>query len=206
MCSMKHRVWIEKLCVVSRILHTRKDEENYAREILTEQIAMGWEGLTKEVEEICQLAGLPDVCIHPLGRKEIEEAVVLHHLKEIKEEMKPLSKMDKIRNQDTRQMQSYMKQKSLENSRLEFIWETNMIDTRCNMKGKYKKDQYQCPHCWAGNQPGGSLESSDHLMVCSAYADLREGLNPELVIEDRSTYLRKVIQRRMLLEQQLNRT
>ena len=103
-------------------------------------------------------------------------------------------------------MQLYMKQKSLENSRLEFIWETNMIDTRCNMKGKYKKDQYQCPHCWAGNQPGGSLESSDHLMVCSAYADLREGLNPELVIEDRSTYLRKVIPRRMWLEQQLNRT
>ena len=113
---------------------------------------MGWEGLTKEVEEICQLAGLPDACIHPLGRKEIEEAVVLHHLKEIREEMKPLSKMDKIRNQDTRQMQSYMKQKSLENSRLEFIWETNMIDTRCNMKGKYKKDQYQCPHCWAASQ------------------------------------------------------
>ena len=96
MCSMKHRIWIEKMCVVSSILHTRKDEENYAREILTEQNAMGREGLTKEVEEICQLAGLPDACIHPLGRKEIEEAVVLHHLKEIREEMKPLSKMDKI--------------------------------------------------------------------------------------------------------------
>ena len=67
-------------------MHTRKDEENYAREILAEQIAMGWEGLTKEVEEICQLAGLPDVCIHPLGTKEIEESVVLHHLKEIREE------------------------------------------------------------------------------------------------------------------------
>ena len=148
---------------------------------------------------------LKNVCSQPLGRKEVEEAVVLHHLKEIKEEMEPLSKMAKIRTQDTRKMQLYMKQKSLENSRMEFIWETNMIDTRCNMKGKYKKDQYQCPHCWEGSQPGGSLETSSHLMVCSAYADLREGLNPEVVVEDRSTYLRKVIKRRILLEQQLCR-
>ena len=205
MCSMKHRIWVEKVCVTSRILHNNKDKENYAREILTEQIAMGWEGLTTEVEEICRLVGLPNVCSQPLGRKEVEEAVVLHHLKEIKEEMEPLSKMAKIRTQDTREMQLYMKQKSLENSRIEFIWETNMIDTRCNMKGKYKKDQYQCPHCWEGSQPGGSLETSDHLMVCSAYADLRDGLNPELVMEDRSTYLRKVIKRRIVLEQQLNR-
>ena len=80
-----------------------------------------------------------------------------------------------------------------------------MIDTRCNMKGKYKKDQYQCPQCFEGSQPGGSLETSDHLMVCAAYADLRDGLNPELVIEDRSTYPRKVIKRRMLLEEQLSR-
>ena len=70
---------------------------------------MGWEGLTKEVEEICQLVGLPNVCSQPLGRKEVEEAMVLHHLKEIKEEMAPLSKMAKIRTQDTWEMQLYMK-------------------------------------------------------------------------------------------------
>ena len=34
------------------------------------------------------------------------------------------------------------------NSRLEFIWET-----RCNWKGNYKKDEYQCLHYWEGNQP-----------------------------------------------------
>ena len=97
-------------------------------------------------------------------------------------------------------MQSYMKQKSLENSRLDFLWETNMVETRCNMKGKYKKDKYQCPHYWEGRQPGGSLETSSHLLVCAAYADLREGLQPEAVLEVRARYLRKVIFRRKLLE------
>ena len=46
-----------------------------------------------------------------------------------------------------------MEKKSLENSRLEFIWETNMIETRCNWKVNYKKDEYQCLHYWEGNQP-----------------------------------------------------
>ena len=98
-----------------------------------------------------------------------------------------------------------MKQKSLSSSRIEFLWQTNMIDTRMNMKGKYKKDKYQCPHCYEGIQPGGSLETSDHLMVCGAYRDLRDGIDPVLVLEDRASYLRKVILRRSRLEKQLRR-
>ena len=78
-----------------------------------------------------------------------------------------------------------------------------MIETRCNWKGNLKKDEYQCPHCWEGSQPGGSLETSSHLLVYSAYSDLREGLQPESDLEDRSSYLRKVIVRRKLLERQL---
>ena len=96
-----------------------------------------------------------------------------------------------------------MKQKSLDNSRLEFQWQTNMIDTRINMKGKYRKDMYNCPHCPEGRQPEGSLETSDHLLDCRVYLDLREGLDPELVEGDRATYLRRVIIRRTALERQL---
>ena len=129
--------------------------------------------------------------------------MINHHLIEIRKEMEPLSKMENIKKTDTRKMQQYMKQKSLENSRLEFLWETDMIETRCNMKGMYKKDKYECPHCWEGSQPGGSLETSSHLLICTAYADLREGLEPEAVVEDRAIYLRKVIYRRKLLEKQL---
>ena len=68
--------------------------------------------------DICQQTGLPNVCVEYLRREQVEEAVVTHHLMEIKKEMEPLSKLDKLKNQDTRSMQGYMKQKSLENSRL----------------------------------------------------------------------------------------
>ena len=91
-----------------------------------------------------------------------------------------------------------MQQKSLENSRIEFLWDTHMLDTRCNMKGKYEKDKYQCPHCVEG-----SLETSGHLLVCPDYADLREGLDPELRLEDRAFYLRVVVLRTTRLEQHL---
>ena len=47
------------------------------------------------------------------------------------------------------------------------------------MKGIYEKDKYQCPNCAAG-----SLETSGHLLVCPAYADLREWLDPELRLEE----------------------
>ena len=97
--------------------------------------------------------------------------------------MKPLKKMSKIQNKDTRAMQPYMRQKSLENSRIEFLWESNMIETRVNMKGMYEKDKYEFPHCTAG-----SLETSDHLMISSVYADLRKGSNPGSIITGRHTY------------------
>jgi hypothetical protein len=204
MLDSKHRIWVEKVSVLAEILHNKEEqEENYAREVLREQLEQGWEGLTTEVAEICQLAGLQNVCYKYICRKEVVEAIELHHLKEIKEQMKTLKKMEKLRMLDTRRMQPNMKQKSLENSRLEFKWQTHMIDTRVNMKGKYTKDKYECPHCPEGRQPGGSLETSDHLLVCRVYQDLRDGLDPELVMADRVTYLRRVIQRRTALERQL---
>ena len=78
-----------------------------------------------------------------------------------------------------------------------------MIDTSINKKRKYEKDKYQCPHCFKGSQPGGRNETSDHLLTCSVYADLRQGVDPELVFEDRASYLRQVVLRRSRLEEQL---
>ena len=203
MLDSKHRIWLEKLGIVARIFHRERDKENYARDILKEQLEHGWTGLITEVAEICQRVGLPNVCETDVNREKVEEAMVNHHLLDIKKEMEPLSKLNKMRNQNTRVMQSHTKERSLENSRMKFLWETKMIDTRMNMKGRYKKDKYQCPHCIEGSKPGGSLETSEQLMSCTSYADLREGKNPELVMEDRVSYLRKVIKRRKELEQLL---
>ena len=89
---------------------------------------------------------------------------------------------------DTRRMQTYIKKKSLDNSRLEFPWQTNMIDTRLNMEEYTPKDKYKCPHCPEGRQLGNRLKFSDHLLDCMVYQDLREGLDPELVVANRAPY------------------
>ena len=62
--------------------------------------------------------------------------------------------MEKLKLGDTRQMQANMKEKSLGNSWLEFEWQTK-YDRYKNIKGKYSKDRYKCPHCPEGKQPGG---------------------------------------------------
>ena len=59
--NIEHRVMIEKVCLVTRVMHTMS-EESYAKEILLEQMAMKWDGLSKEVQEICNKVGLPDAC------------------------------------------------------------------------------------------------------------------------------------------------
>ena len=58
MPNMKHRIWLEKVSLVSSILHTKLDQDNYAREVLNEQIKMGLEGLTTEVKDICHQADI----------------------------------------------------------------------------------------------------------------------------------------------------
>ena len=99
-----------------------------------------------------------------------------------------------------------MFEKSLEQSRLEFIWQTQMLDTRTTMKGKYQKNNYTCPHCVEGREQG-VLESPVHLLEdCSAYSDLRVGLSPAEVLEDRARFLRAAIARRMKLEDKLKTT
>ena len=92
----------------------------------------------------------------------MEDALDFLHLQLVKRDMEEKSKCDRICNKDLRKMQSFMIEKSLENSRLEVLWLTNMIDTRTTMKGKYK-EPYNCPHCSDGLE-AGTLESPLHLI------------------------------------------
>ena len=200
--DMQHKVALEKICLVTTILHRREDD-NYARQLLEEELAQSWQGITKEVQELCNGMGLADATKKYLTRLETKEALEFHHLQVLKQEMEGKSKCDNIRNIDLRKMQEFMKEKSLENSRLEVLWLTNMVDTRMTMKGKYE-EPYTCPHCSDGLQTG-ALESPLHLMSCKAYEDLRQGIDPELDHKERPCYLRKVIKRRKELESKLGR-
>ena len=57
---MEERIWLEQINLVAVILH-RTEPNNYSRQILEEQLLMGWEGLAKEAKELCVQLWLPDV-------------------------------------------------------------------------------------------------------------------------------------------------
>ena len=124
------------------------------------------------------------------------------NIKIIKKEMEPYKKLDKVKYGDFRQMAPYMLEKSLEDSRLEFLWLTDMLDSRMTMSKKYSSPY--CPHCAAGQVLGAVESSPEHWMSCEAYREYRDGLNPDLVHKDRVVYLRKVLKKRKELEKKLD--
>ena len=194
--NIEHRIMQEKVCLVTRIMFCHTEEENYAREVLKEQLIQGWPGLAQEVVSICKNIGLPNACLEYVHRKEVSEAILMSHLKVLKEEYK-MQKLKHLQNTDIRYRQDYMKMSSLEYARIEFKYRTNMLDNRANMGKKYSEKF--CPHCPEGRLEL-VLESSQHWFKCSAYESLRRGLDPELVIEDRVKFIQRVQQVRSELE------
>ena len=99
---------MEKVCLVTSVLFKHNEDDNYARELLQEQLAMGWGGLTREVEEICSTVGLPNACTQFISREKVLEHIKLSSLRKLKLEMKSLSKLDSIKNEDLRRPQKYI--------------------------------------------------------------------------------------------------
>ena len=89
MMDCQNRVWVEKVYLVGRILHTGKEKENLCWEVLVVQLAMGWPGLTREVQEICKTVGLRDVTEKYLAREEVINYIQYHDMKCAKEKMEP---------------------------------------------------------------------------------------------------------------------
>ena len=195
--DMEHCMWLEKVCLVTSVLFNNEEQESYARELLQEQLARGWPGLTQEVKEICRRIGLPNACKQYIPRKQVLEQIKLSSLKKVKEDMEGLTKLESIKNEDLRQPQKYMRSVSLEDSRLEFRWRTGMLDNRGCMGKRYRSKA--CPHCPAGRVEGQE-ETSAHWLSCQAYEGLRIGLDPEGQLEDRVKYIRRVQEMRKLLE------
>ena len=93
-----------------------------------------------------------------------------------------------------------MKMASLEDARVEFRYRVNMLDNRANMSNKYSSKA--CPHCPAGRQQG-MVETSLHWLSCDAYFQFRNGADPEMNLQDRVLYLRRVQLLRTELEKNL---
>jgi hypothetical protein len=205
--GMQWRVWEAKILLVLAIW--RQEDGCLAREVLQEQVRMGWPGLGSEVQAICQAIGIQDATEEKttLEKEDVKEAIKMNHLKYLKETMRG-EKLRILAQTHMRERKEYTKY-SVEECRMAFRLETFQFDCRANMPTRYGRDlrcRACCPLDGGEPGPGGAaredhVESQEHLEVCKAYAELWQGLGPHTP-QSRCRYFRKLKLMRLQQQQQ----
>ena len=149
--------------------------------------------------EICEKVKVKDVNHNIVKKEVIKEAVFWNHYVDMKEEMDKFSKLEKIKHEDYRTEQEYMKDKSIEKIRCQFRIRTQLVSMfKDNFRNKHRKlprgqeDEDQgllCGDC------RGARDTQAHCLVCPAWQVAREGLN-FAVTEDMVLYFRRVLEGR----------
>ena len=109
-----------------------QEDGGLAREILEEQLAMGFPRLGQEVRQIYVELGLPDATRMEVEKKQVREAIQFNSVKEVKAEMTGMIKLKELAMCYLRQPQTYLDW-SVEESRMVFRLQTRMLD----LKGLY---------------------------------------------------------------------
>jgi hypothetical protein len=204
MMGMKWRIWLEKLMLLRRI--KSQETTSLCRQIYDESRVNGWPGLGQEVSEICQEIGLPDINIVTVPKTVVKRAIWEHHQLDIRKELHASKKLEDIKDEDFSEVQDYFKDKSVGNTRMAFKIRCKMVpDIPGNFKQKYKKkgtDGLLCSYCGEGKEM-----SQNHCLDCSAWTELRKGLDLTN-ISDLVAFFRKLLEERARLETEgvLNRT
>ena len=94
----KWRIWKQKISLVDAI--KKLDNNTLAKETFNDQLALGLPGLVQEVKEICRTIQIPDITENNVTREEVKDALEIHHLKNIKEEMGENVKHTDMKNED----------------------------------------------------------------------------------------------------------
>ena len=174
--GMAWRVKEAKVLLVMAI--RRQEEGGLAREVLEEQLAMGFPGLGQEVTKICEELRIPDASRQEVSKEELKDAIKMNHLASLKAEMVGKIKLEAIARTDMRKEQEYVHW-SVEDCRTAFRLQTRIFDCRANMPTRYKRDLI-CRACRTDPATGmeGHEETQEHLEVCTGYSELWLGLGP----------------------------
>ena len=169
--SMRSRIWQEKLLLIVAI---QEAEGSLARQFLDVQVAMGWPGLAEEASIICAKVGLTDITKNQISKKEIKEAIKWHDYKEMKEAMRPKSKLDKLKNKDLSKPQEFLAEYNLDECRMAMRLHTRMMDIPEDMPARYKGRE-GCKACSPrarGQEGPEQYESRSHLENCEGFQHL----------------------------------
>ena len=155
-------------------------------------------GLAKEVKMLLKELNLPDITNPETNRdynklewkKMVKKEIVKKCEKELREEMKPLSKLfeSKMINEKF-ETKPYLKSMKVEEARTKFKFRTEML----NFKFNYKHDPVNLATLWNCDSCQSAIETQGHILWCPAYSDLRQDKdinNDKHLIE----YIQKVLQ------------
>ena len=112
MPGMRWRIWKEKLRLVDAI--KKLDDNKLAKETFNSHLDLGVRRLVMEVKEICSKIGLADIYENSVTKEEVKDALEIHRLKIIKEEMADKEKYTDIKNEYIRKPQQFLKEMNLE--------------------------------------------------------------------------------------------
>ena len=103
----------------------------------------------KEVSEICNTIGIPDVKDIQVAKSDVKMAIFNHHYLDMKKEMEEkYKKMNDVKDDDFSEVQDYFKEKSVETTRMAFRVQCQMVkDIPGNFKQKYRKEGLTCKYC-----------------------------------------------------------
>jgi hypothetical protein len=118
----------------------------------------------------------------------------------MKKEMEEKStKLKDIQHGDFTNVQDYLKQQSVENTRMAFHVISKMVqEIPANFKEKYRKNEngLKCKHCQEGQ-----IMSQSHCLECPAWVQIREGLDLRNIV-DMATFFRKLLTERDKLDKE----
>ena len=148
------------------------DEGTLARKIYQEGKTNNWPSLGKEVSDICEIIGIPDVNFENVSTKTIKDAIFKHHYSEMKETITSYTKLEEIKDDDFKEPQKYMHFKSVNTGRLAFKIRVKMVENiPANFKGKFKNnsDGLIFKNCTSGD-----ILSQSHCLICPGWLEIRQ--------------------------------
>ena len=125
---------------------------------------MGWPGLGKEITDICDQIGIPDLNEVDVPMTTIKSAVKKHHWKYVREQLESSKKLKDLVSEDFSQPQEYFNHKCIENGRMAFRIRSQMIkEMPGNFKNKYKEEDRLCKFC-----KEDKILNQSHCVICPA--------------------------------------
>ena len=176
---MEDRIATKKLNFVHHIANL--SENSLGREFYETQTQrmMDFPGLVSEVKQLAKTLTIPDITDDNVAsewskqrwKSAVKNAVKIKSENVLQQKIRGYKKLsDGPIASEKFELKDYMKQSSLADARIMFKMRSKMLGVKFNYKNdkKNRDDLWMCSSCQSGY-----IESQNHILWCSAYADLR---------------------------------